>query len=284
MKYLDLDLLENPYGKRVGGGYDTVRVGDGDRLHVKAPDGLPLCMQGRTVTNLRSSEGRVVDCYRCIKLMAMNSNAPYLRRDLTTASGVKREHLMIPGGRQGRMVADKKASPYAESGASPFKRGPAEHPTQPWMTKRRAMAKTYEERLSEQGVALPPYYLPPTPEEMEAAQEVSFYESPAAKRRAAADRRRAARVAASATMVANPQKHARHGLPYMTFGNPRYEAYAVLHRGVVISVVATAQEAKSIVRSVPGATYQSVMWDSDRLPVAEVRTNGRAANPRGGRR
>jgi len=229
MKYLDLDLLENPYGKRVGGGYETVRVGDGGRLHVRGPDSGPLCMQGRRTTDLRASEGRVVDCYRCIKLMAMNANAPLVTRDLTTAGGVKRKHLMVPGGRQGRMVADKKASPYAESGAAPFKRGPTKHPTQPWMTGRPAMAKTREERIREEGIALPTYYLPPTPEEVEAAQEVSFYESPAAKRRAAADRRRAGRVAASATMVANPSDevmYTRSGMAYIigADGKPRFVA------------------------------------------------------------
>ena len=221
MNYLDLDLLENPYGKRVGGGYDTVRVGSGGRLHIQGRDGGPLCMQGRKTTDLRASTGRVVDCYRCIKILAMESNAPYIRRELTTAKGEKKSHFMVPGGRQGQLVADKKASPSGMSGVAPFKRGPTQHPTQPWMTKRVAMAKTYEERLSDEGVALPPYFLPPTPEEKEAAQAFSYYASPKAKRRAAAAARRAGGAAAAA-QVANP-RHARHGLPYMTFGNPSDE-------------------------------------------------------------
>jgi serine/threonine protein kinase len=95
MNYLDLDLLENPYGKRVGGGYDTVRVGSGGRLHIQGRDGGPLCMQGRKTTDLRASEGRVVDCYRCIKILAMESNAPYIRRELTTAKGEKKSHFIV---------------------------------------------------------------------------------------------------------------------------------------------------------------------------------------------
>ena len=218
--YLNLDLLENPYGKRVGGGYDTVRVGPGGgRLHVKGPDGGALCMERRTQTDLRASTGRVVDCYRCIKIMAMNSNAPYISRSLTTAKGDKKPHLMIPGGRQGQLVADKKASPSGMSGVPTFKRGPKNHPTQPWMTKRIAMAKTYEERLRDEGVALPPYFLPQTFEEREIAQESSYYESPGAiaavaaagrrvSREAAAARRadRAAAAAAAAKQVANPRR------------------------------------------------------------------------------
>jgi hypothetical protein len=222
--YLNLDLLENPYGKRVGGGYDTVRVGPGGgRLHVKGPDGGALCMERRTQTDLRASTGRVVDCYRCIKIMAMNSNAPYISRSLTTAKGDKKPHLMIPGGRQGQLVADKKASPSGMSGVPTFKRGPKNHPTQPWMTKRIAMAKTYEERLRDEGVALPPYFLPQTFEEMEIAQESSYYESPGAiaavaaagrrvSREAAAARRadRAAAAAAAAKQVANPYRGRRN--------------------------------------------------------------------------
>jgi hypothetical protein len=236
MNYLDLDLLENPYGKRVGGGYDTVRVGSGGRLHIQGRDGGPLCMQGRKRTDLRASTGRVVDCYRCIKILAMESNAPYIRRELTTAKGEKKSHFMVPGGRQGQLVADKKASPGGMDGVAPFKRGPTQHPTQPWMTKRVAMAKSYAERLSDEGVALPPYFLPPTVEEMEAAQEFSYYASPKAKRRAAAAARRSAREAAAAAsevaQVANPymvlsnpndRVHGRQGSPYMTFGNPMGE-------------------------------------------------------------
>jgi hypothetical protein len=240
MNYLDLDLLENPYGKRVGGGYDTVRVGSGGRLHIQGRDGGPLCMQGRKRTDLRASTGRVVDCYRCIKILAMESNAPYIRRELTTAKGEKKSHFMVPGGRQGQLVADKKASPAGMDGVAPFKRGPTQHPTQPWMTKRVAMAKSYAERLSDEGVALPPYLLPPTVEEMEAAQEFSYYASPKAKRRAAAAARRSAREAAASEVaqVANPymvlsnpngRVHARHGLPYMTFGNPAVPYLVVLH-------------------------------------------------------
>lgn len=252
MNYLDLDLLENPYGKRVGGGYDTVRVGSGGRLHIQGRDGGPLCMQGRKATDLRASTGRVVDCYRCIKILAMESNAPYIRRELTTAKGDKKSHFMVPGGRQGQLVADKKASPSGMSGVTPFKRGPTQHPTQPWMTKRVAMAKTYEERLSDEGVALPPYFLPPTLEEKEAAQAFSYYASPKAKRRAAAAARRAGGAAAEVEQVANP-RHARHGLPYMTFGNPAQteaqanaaEAMRLFHSGEAASL----QEAWDIVRS-----------------------------------
>jgi hypothetical protein len=216
--YLNLDLLENPYGKRVGGGYDTVRVGPGGgRLHIKAPDGGALCMQGRKQTDLRASTGRVVDCYRCIKIMGMNSNAPYVRRELTTAKGDKKAHYMLPGGRQGQLVADKKASPGGMDGVPTFKRGPKNHPTQPWMTKRIAMAKSYAERLSDEGVALPPYFLPQTFEEMEIAQESSFYESPGAIAAVAAAGRRVSReataarraeraaAAAAAKQVANPR-------------------------------------------------------------------------------
>jgi len=215
--YLNLDLLENPYGKRVGGGYDTVRVGPaGGRLHIKAPDGTALCMQGRKQMYLRASTGRVVDCYRCIKIMGMNSNAPYVRRELTTAKGEKKSHYMLPGGRQGQLVADKKASPGGMDGVPTFKRGPKNHPTQPWMTKRIAMAKSYAERLSDEGVALPPYFLPQTFEEMEIAQESSFYESPGAIAAVAAAGRRVSReataarraeraaAAAAAKQVANP--------------------------------------------------------------------------------
>jgi hypothetical protein len=262
MNYLDLDLLENPYGKRVGGGYDTVRVGSGGRLHIQGRDGGPLCMQGRKATDLRASTGRVVDCYRCIKILAMESNAPYIRRELTTAKGEKKSHFMVPGGRQGQLVADKKASPGGMDGVPTFKRGPKNHPTQPWMTKRVAMAKSYAERLSDEGVALPPYLLPPTPEETEAAQAFSYYESPKAKRRAAAARRRTGGAAASeVAQVANPymvlsnpngRVHGRQGSPYMTFGNPAQteaqanaaEAMRLFHSGEAASL----QEAWDLIR------------------------------------
>ena len=276
MPYLDLDLLENPYGKRIGGGYDTVRVGDGGRLHVRGPDNGPLCMQGRRTTDLRASEGRVVDCYRCIKIMGMNANAPYIRRELTTAKGDKRSHYMVPGGRQGQLVADKKSSPSGMSGVAPFKRGPTNHPTQPWMTKRLAMAKTYEERLSDEGVALPPYYLPPTPEEVAAAQEVSFYESPKAKRRAAAERRRGA-AAAAAAKVANP-RHARHGLPYMTFGNPSVWEWAVMAGSVEGEGIATSRKeaAASLGKflSAHGLTGQFSETTSDAVEMYSVFSSG----------
>lgn len=244
--YLNLDLLENPYGKRVGGGYDTVRVGPGGgRLHIKAPDGGALCMQGRKQTDLRASTGRVVDCYRCIKIMGMESNAPYVRRELTTAKGEKKSHYMLPGGRQGQLVADKKASPGGMDGVPTFKRGPKNHPTQPWMTKRIAMAKSYAERLSDEGVALPPYFLPQTFEEMEIAQESSFYESPGAIAAVAAAGRRVSREAAAARragraaaakQVANPYggrrnpsdevRYTRSGMAYIigADGKPRFVA------------------------------------------------------------
>ena len=210
--YLDLDLIENPYGKRIGGGYSTVLTGAGDRSHIQGPDGGPLCMQGRPTHNLRASKSRVVTCYRCIKIMGIESNAPYLRRELTTARGVKKAHLMMPGGREGELIGDvtlgsrsKRAgkslrSPFGMQGAQPFKRGPTNHPTQGQMTKRLAMAKTYEERLVDEGIALPVAY---SPFAAAAEPDIDRYESPGAKRRRVVAERKA-RIAAAAAQKANP--------------------------------------------------------------------------------
>jgi hypothetical protein len=197
MKYLDLDLIENPYGKRIGGGYETVLTGGGDRSHIKGDNGKPLCMQKVSARDVRPSSARTVTCYRCIKIMGMNSNAPFVTRNLTPSHGERKKHLMVPGGRQGRMVADKKASPYGETGAAPFKRGPANHPTQPWMTTRVVRAKTREERLREEGIALPIGYTPPT--FAESWETTTAYVSPKARRR-----REAKQVAALIAERARP--------------------------------------------------------------------------------
>lgn len=206
--YLDLDMLENPYGKRIGGGYETVLTGPGGRSHIKGENGKPLCMQRANARDVRPSHARVVTCYRCIKIMGMNANAPLLSRDLTTAHGQKRKHLMVPGGRQGRMVAEKKLSPFGETGAAPFKRGPANHPTQPWMTSRVVRAKTREERLREEGVALPAAYVPP--EYAASVESPGLYVSPKRARSREAKQllkaAAAAEAAAANALVANPRR------------------------------------------------------------------------------
>ena len=200
---LNLDLIENPYGKRIGGGYSTILVGGGEegRVHIDK-DGDPLCMQGKALYDVRPSKARVVTCYRCIKIMGMESNAPYLRRELTTARGQKKGHIMIPGGRQGQLVADKKQSPFGMEGASPFKRGPAAHPTQGWMTRRIAMAKTYPERLYDEGIALPVGYKAPR---FADEADISEYTSPKAKRRGARESRQASLEAARVRELAEKE-------------------------------------------------------------------------------
>lgn len=206
MKYLDLDLLENPYGARRGSGYDSVLVGPGGgRVHVKGKDGGPLCMQGRSKRDVRDSSARVVTCYRCIKIMMMEGNAPFVMRDLTTARGVKRKHLMVPGGREGQMVAQREGhlSPFGLDGAEPFKRGPANHPTQGRMTKRVALARSKPGSIREEGVARPAYYVPFGQEAgREQYVEELVKDVARGKRRMASKRRKAAKVAAAAAAAA----------------------------------------------------------------------------------
>lgn len=206
MKYLDLDLLENPYGARRGSGYDSVLVGPGGgRVHVKGKDGGPLCMQGRSKRDVRDSSARVVTCYRCIKIMMMEGNAPFVMRDLTTARGVKRKHLMVPGGREGQMVAqrEKHLSPFGLDGAEPFKRGPANHPTQGRLTKRIALARTTPGSIREEGVARPAYYVPPELRgERKAYVEELVKDVKRGQRRMAEKQRKAAKAAAAAAAAA----------------------------------------------------------------------------------
>ncbi len=167
---LDLDMLGNPLGKRIGGGYTTCRVGDGGRAHIAAPNGAPICMQRRPVTHLRPSNARVVDCYRCIKQIAFQSNAPLLERALTTRGGTSKKHRMVPGGRQGPLVGARTPKKHAQpayvtsmQGVQPFPRGSAKHPTQ---TRTRGAvgaagrSRTHGFRSSEEGIALPHGYSP----------------------------------------------------------------------------------------------------------------------------
>lgn len=181
---LDLDLIGNPLGKRVGGGYTTMRVGDGNRVHIEdGKTGVPLCMRhvlALSITNRRASTARVVDCYRCIKQMSFVMNAPMLDRSLTPGrGGSARSHKMVPGGRQGPLVGARQPTKHTEppwvtsmKGVDPFPRGSERHPTQ---TRLRGQvgaagrASTRESRASEIGQALPRGYFPPITREEETA-------------------------------------------------------------------------------------------------------------------
>jgi hypothetical protein len=188
-RYLDLDTIQNPYGKRVGGGYETVLVGPGGgRTHVKGSDGGPLCMQGRRAADLRPSNARVVTCYRCIKVMGLQSNAPALERHLYQRERDlgQSENYMVPGGRQGALIADKKLSPYGMDGKTVFRRGTKKHPTQSRLGAFGDNVSTREGRRSgtsrvRGGVARPMGYVAPS---FAAEADVSRYASPKARRRA----------------------------------------------------------------------------------------------------
>lgn len=189
-RYLDLDTIQNPYGKRIGGGYSTVLVGGGGgRTHIKGDDGGPLCMQGRRTQDLRSSSARVVTCYRCIKIMGLQSNAPALERTLYQRDRDMGQsaNYMVPGGRQGSLVADKKASPYGMDGKTVFRRGTKKHPTQSRLGAFGDNVSTREGRRSgtsrvRGGVARPMGYVAPS---FAAEADVSRYASTTAKRRSA---------------------------------------------------------------------------------------------------
>ena len=188
-RYLDLDTIQNPYGKRIGGGYSTVLVGGGGRTHIKGDDGGPLCMQGRRTQDLRSSGARVVTCYRCIKVMGLQSNAPALERTLYQRDRDMGQsaNYMVPGGRQGSLVADKKASPYGMDGKTVFRRGTKTHPTQSRLGAFGDNVSTREGRRSgtsrvRGGVARPMGYVAPS---FAAEADVSRYASTTAKRRSA---------------------------------------------------------------------------------------------------
>ena len=189
-RYLDLDTIQNPYGKRIGGGYSTVLVGGGGgRTHIKGDDGGPLCMQGRRTQDLRSSGARVVTCYRCIKIMGLQSNAPALERTLYQRDSDMGQsaNYMVPGGRQGSLVADKKASPYGMDGKTVFRRGTKKHPTQSRLGAFGDNVSTREGRRSgtsrvRGGVARPMGYVAPS---FAAEADVSRYASTTAKRRSA---------------------------------------------------------------------------------------------------
>jgi hypothetical protein len=189
-RYLDLDTIQNPYGKRIGGGYSTVLVGGGGgRTHIKGDDGGPLCMQGRPTQDLRSSGARVVTCYRCIKVMGLQSNAPALARHLYQRERDfgQSENYMVPGGRQGELVAAKKASPYGMDGKTVFRRGTKKHPTQSRLGAFGDNVSTREGRRSgtsrtRPGIARPMGYVTPS---FAAEADVSWYASTTAKRRSA---------------------------------------------------------------------------------------------------
>lgn len=223
---LNLDFLQNPLGKRVGGGFQTCRVGDGDRVHVEGRNGGPLCMQRVThLKNLRPSAARVVDCYRCIKQMAFQSNAPMLDRSLTPGrGGSPRSHRMVPGGRQGPLVGARQPTKHGEppwvtsmKGVDPFPRGSERHPTQ---TRLRGQvgaagrATTREFRDSESGQALPRGYFPPITREEEIAMlamrgpilPASVYAGKGkARGRKPSQKEVAAAIAAAGGMRANPR-------------------------------------------------------------------------------
>lgn len=143
-------------------------------------------MKGQIGVNERKSTARVVDCYRCIKQMAFQSNAPMLERTLTTSDGRHDfAHHMVPGGRQGPLVAaqapkKRMQPPWVTSmtGVTPFKHGSAKHPTQPRLGGR--LVAFEEFRGDERGIsgsefggmrgrALPAGYHAPITREEEAA-------------------------------------------------------------------------------------------------------------------
>ena len=73
--------LSNPLGRRLPL-VQLVHMGVGERVHVKHPspsEAGTLCAprdteKKRWTANLRPADGQVVDCYRCLKLMAVNTH------------------------------------------------------------------------------------------------------------------------------------------------------------------------------------------------------------------
>lgn len=237
-RYLDLDTIQNPYGKRIGGGYSTVLVGGGGgRTHIKGDDGGPLCMQGRRTQDLRSSGARVVTCYRCIKIMGLQSNAPALERTLYQRDSDMGQsaNYMVPGGRQGSLVADKKASPYGMDGKTVFRRGTKKHPTQSRLGAFGDNVSTREGRRSgtsrvRGGVARPMGYVAPS---FAAEADVSRYASTTAKRRSAQEQvvARRARVREEAMEAAVMEMEERVA-GYANNPNPEAaEAMRLYHSG-----------------------------------------------------
>ena len=266
---LDLDLIENPYGKRIGGGYSTVLVGDGGRTHVKGSDGGPLCMQGRKERNLRGSAARVVTCYRCIKIMGLESNAPALDRHLYQRerdTGMS-QNYMVPGGRQGELIADKKRSPFGMDGKEIFRRGPARYPTQSRLGSLGDNVGTRDGRRTgtarlRGGIARPRGYETDEPatygaerpsilrsRELAAYAAEERYASPGAKRRGTRETKKALldelrRVQETAYAEAQEERLRAQANPYRRNGSEAAEAMRLYHSGQASSL----KEAWDIVR------------------------------------
>ena len=74
-----MQRLTNPLGRAMPS-IALVRMGVGSRTHIKHPDEPgTLCAprdsaMKRWTANLRPVKGEVVDCYRCLKLAAINTN------------------------------------------------------------------------------------------------------------------------------------------------------------------------------------------------------------------
>ncbi len=122
------EYLENPYGMRIGGGREAVRVGKGNRVHIGSGSGTLCDINAET----RPSGARVVTCYRCLKLVNMNAGH--------TADAVfphrkpgRSENIAIPGGRAGHWVAGKQDHRRLDYDSIPG-RGDEEYPTQPRAT------------------------------------------------------------------------------------------------------------------------------------------------------
>lgn len=253
-RYLDLDTIQNPYGKRIGGGYSTVLVGGGGRTHIKGDDGGPLCMQGRRTQDLRSSGARVVTCYRCIKIMGLQSNAPALERTLYQRDRDMGQsaNYMVPGGRQGSLVADKKASPYGMDGKTVFRRGTKKHPTQSRLGAFGDNVSTREGRRSgtsrvRGGVARPMGYVAPS---FAAEADVSRYASTTAKRRSAQEQvvARRARVREEAMEAAVMEMEERvAGYANNPYKGSKDEAMA--RRIVEAGGASTMKEARALIKA-----------------------------------
>jgi hypothetical protein len=133
-----LSLVANPLGRTMGRKVDIVRFPRSETTHVlDSGSNKPLCMKTRAkVGAFGMSSGNQVNCLRCLKILGMESGVSFIERDMTPSAPRKRKkHLMVPGGRAGRRIADNDRSPFGVKGQPEFPRGPYQHPTQAWMSK-----------------------------------------------------------------------------------------------------------------------------------------------------
>lgn len=137
---------ENPLG---AGGFAgrTIRVGSNGRVHLLHfnGEGYALCGAGKQSGDVTASASATVDCYRCLKVLRMESSGAALaKRDLRRIGGHREKNVMIPGGREGVYISGKKKSPASPHGLEDFLGGTKRHPTQPRLL--RGGAKTLRGR------------------------------------------------------------------------------------------------------------------------------------------